>query len=92
MCRTAYFQGISALFVGWQALSRYLSVRFGNRSEGILAAARNRADVSLARASRYLRRKGVNNVHRFLRPVRMNDQIGKALSKWVIDFEEGLNV
>ena len=75
----------------WERLQRYLERRFGQRCERILAVARRLANLSLRRASRYLRRKGVNNVHRFLVSLRMNREIEKALLEWSIKFGEAMN-
>ena len=75
----------------WGALSRHLNGRFGLRGEAILAAVRDKDDVSLARGSKYLRRKGVNNVHRFLEPLRVNRSVEEALIRWSFQFQEGVN-
>jgi hypothetical protein len=75
----------------WNRLRRYLEYRFGHRGETILGVARRLANLSVRRASRYLRRKGVNNVHRFLVPLRMNMEIEKALIEWSIKFGEAMN-
>lgn len=75
----------------WNRLRRYLERRFGQRCEAIMRVARRLADLSVRRTSRYLRRKGVNNVHRFLVPLRMNTKIDKALIEWAIKFEEAMN-
>ena len=78
--------------IRWKALGRYLQARDTGDADTIIREAHERAEVSLNRALKYLRRNGVLNTHRFLRPMQINDSIQKALTKWAIDFHGGLNV
>jgi hypothetical protein len=75
----------------WEALEKYLTRRFGQQGMNILEQARAKARVSLRSATRFLRRKQVNNVHRFLVPMRINKAIDAALTKWEIDFHDDWN-
>jgi hypothetical protein len=75
----------------WEALAKYLTRRFGQQGMDILEQARAKARVSLRSATRFLRRKRVNNVHRFLVPMRINKAIRAALTKWEIDFHNDWN-
>jgi hypothetical protein len=73
----------------WEALKSYLRHRFGQQGNELFEEARRRAHVSLQRTGRYLRRKGVNNVHRFLVPMRINDAVHDALLDWGNEFQDG---
>jgi hypothetical protein len=75
----------------WEALAKYLTRRFGQQGEEILEQARAEALVSLSSATQFLRRKRVNNVHRFFVPMRINKAIDAALTKWQVDFHEDWN-
>jgi len=77
--------------VNWRSLNNYLRQRFGRRRETILETARSEARVSLRAVSRFLRDSGVNNVHRFLIPMRVNKEIDQALTKWALDFCDYFN-
>jgi len=67
--------------IDWDALSEYLS-RKGLPAETIIREARSRAK-SLGRALGYLRSDvGLCNVHRFLRPLRINSTIEQQLRAW----------
>jgi hypothetical protein len=77
--------------VNWRSLNRHLRDRFGPRSEAILETARSKARFSLCAVSRFLRDSGVNNVHRFLIPIRLNKKIDQALTKWALDFSDYFN-
>jgi hypothetical protein len=77
--------------VRWQALQRYLERRSGQDSAAVLQQARAKACVSLQSVTAFLRRKQVNNVHRFLAPMRINEAIGAALTKWEMDFHDDWN-
>lgn len=69
--------------VAWGRLRRHLFRRFGKASGlHVFRATLDRA-YSLHRACRYLRQQGVNNVHRFLRPMSsFNRQLHEALERW----------
>jgi hypothetical protein len=69
----------------WTHLGRHLANKIGNKSDGVIAAARRRTG-SLLRLQHYLRRKGVFNTHRFLVPRAINKDVWRALSKWTRQF------
>ena len=75
-------------FVGvrWENLKTYLDRRFGADGRVISEEARRRAEISLRRATRFLSRKGVPNVHRFVRPLRMNRGVQIAMRGWAERF------
>ena len=66
-------------------LHRHLANKIGARSDGVIAGARRRA-TSILRLMRYLRRKGVSNTHRLLLPLAINKDVGRALNKWIRQF------
>jgi hypothetical protein len=70
------------VFVSWLALKRYLKRRFGTKGEEIYVEAQSRSQLSLRRAMRYLARQGVTNVHRFLIPSAVDDEIKRGLNRW----------
>lgn len=73
--------------IDWKRLRRHLRRKYGNeRAEQILASARKR-DSSIRRVTRYLRRKGLLNVHRFYRPLPINKEIKRALERWSTDYD-----
>jgi hypothetical protein len=72
----------------WRALRCYLTRRFGKRGSKMFDDARATAAISLRAAARLLRTSGVNNVHRFLVPMRINDAIDDALTQWSLDFKD----
>jgi len=73
--------------VCWNKLEAHLQRRFGNSARAALAETRRlRDEVSLRDAMRFLSGKGVMNPHRFLRPLRVNDQIKSALRRWAKRF------
>ena len=68
--------------LNWWALETYLVRTFGCAvAETFLREARRRADLSLAYATRFLRKK-VKNVHRFLIPMSINDRVETVLLAW----------
>jgi hypothetical protein len=71
----------------WKKLGLHLAKKKGENAQSILAGARRRAK-SMRRVTRYLRRKGIQNVHRFLVPLAINDKIERALKKWALQFEK----
>jgi hypothetical protein len=75
----------------WEVLAKYLTRRFKQQGIDILEEARAKARVSLRSATRFLRRKRVNNVHRFLVPMHINQAIHAALTRWEIDFHNDWN-
>jgi hypothetical protein len=72
----------------WAALKRYLKRRLGRRGSELFNEARAKAAISLQAAARFLRTSGVNNVHRFLVPMRINEEMDSALTKWSLDFKD----
>ena len=72
----------------WEALRTYLRRRFGTEGNTIARMAKQKAGISLRRASGFLRRKGIRNVHRFLVSMRINRAVKKALTKWATKFRE----
>lgn len=72
----------------WPALRRYLTHRLGRLGCRVLDEARAKATISLRAAAYFLRRSGVNNVHRFLVPMRINEAMDSALTKWSLDFKD----
>jgi hypothetical protein len=77
--------------VDWEALKGYLLRRHGSRGMTIWHGARAKARISLRRVTRFLRRKGVTNVHRFLMPMSINKSVDEALTSWLLDFREAWN-
>jgi hypothetical protein len=74
--------------IDWLSLARYIERRFGQQSDTILHRARRKARVSLSAVSRFLRKTGVNNVHRFLTPMKINKSIDEALTTWSLHFRD----
>lgn len=70
----------------WDHLRRHVANKMGDRSDRVIAGARQRRD-SLLRLQRYLRRKGVFNTHRFLVPRAINKDVTRALERWAREFE-----
>ncbi len=67
----------------WRDLRRHLFAKFGRtKARAIYRGARQRS-VSLHKLSRYLRKKGILNVHRFLAPLSsLNRKLSSALERW----------
>jgi hypothetical protein len=72
----------------WKWLRQHLSKRFAEESSRIIAKAKRRA-TSLQRVRRYLHRHGTANVHRFLVPMAVNEEVRRALDRWARDFKKG---
>ena len=72
----------------WKRLEQHLSRRPADESSRIITGAKRRA-ASLQRVRRYLHKHGVVNIHRFLVPLAMNDEIRRALDRWARHFKEG---
>jgi hypothetical protein len=73
--------------IDWNRLRTYLKRKYGKeQAKEILASARKRKS-SIRRVTRYLRRQGVLNVHRFYRPLPINKEIKRALKKWSTDYD-----
>jgi hypothetical protein len=77
--------------VDWKALKRYLARRDGPQGMAIWRRARAKAQISLRSVTQFLRRKGVINVHRFLKPLSINRMIDEALTTWLLDFRDAWN-
>lgn len=69
----------------WERLGQYLTSRFGDQAERMIAEAKRRA-ASLPRLRSYLTRRGVPNGHRFLVPLEINTNIKRALNDWARRF------
>jgi hypothetical protein len=71
----------------FKALGRHLRRRFGERGDVLLEQTRARSTESLHSAMAHLRRRGVHNAHRFLRPMtRINAALERAIDEWAKDF------
>jgi hypothetical protein len=80
----AHFQFVG---VRWDKLRVYLAKKFGQQEgERIVEEARERAESSVHTATRYLSRRGVANVHRFVSPLRLNRRLQKAIQCWAKKF------
>jgi hypothetical protein len=77
--------------IDWLSLERYIDRRFGQQGGTILQRARREARVSLSAVNRFLRKTGVNNVHRFLTPMKINKTIDEALTTWSLNFRDQWN-
>jgi len=71
----------------WERLKEYLTRNLGDEGNRVNAGAGRRAD-SMRRVRRYLLRKGVVNLHRFLVPLAINDEVRRALDRWARQFKE----
>ncbi len=72
----------------WNRLEQYLSKTFGDEGRRITAGAKCRSS-SLQRVRRYLKRKGIVNVHRFFTPLAINEKAHRALEQWAHQFKKG---
>ena len=73
--------------IRWRKLEAYLLRRFGTSGRTVLAETRRiRDEISLRDAMVFLSAKGVMNPHRFLRPLRLNEEIKSALRLWAKRF------
>jgi hypothetical protein len=71
----------------WEKLARYLAQRFGSQGANIIEETRRRRNErSLSAAIRFLSAKDVPNAHRFLRPLKINNEIRFALRSWAERF------
>jgi hypothetical protein len=88
VARAFYPAHIRFVTIDWRKLARYLRKKNG-KEEGrrILRKAQKRA-ASIRRVTRYLRRKGVTNVHRFYLPLEINNDVERALEDWATRFED----
>jgi len=72
----------------WGRLEQHLRSRPADEFSRIMAGAKRRA-ASLQRVRRYLNKHRVANVHRFLVPLAMNEQVSRALDRWARHFKKG---
>jgi hypothetical protein len=70
----------------WSRVNRYWARNHGDQGTLVTGRARERS-TSLQRLSRDLKRKGVVNVHRFLVPLRLNEDVRRALKEWARHFK-----
>jgi len=75
----------------WKAVRAYLRRRFGTRGNAITRTTKLKATISLRNATRFLRRKGVRNVHRFLVSMGINRAVEEALANWSMIFQDYFN-
>ena len=73
----------------WRRLRRYLIRRFGRLSGLRMWKRVKRLSKSIHRAARYLRRRGVVNVHRFMKPLAINTDVRHSFSTWTTQFKKG---
>jgi hypothetical protein len=72
--------------IDWRRLRTHVEKKYGKEHAAkILASARKR-ESSIHRVTRYLRRRGILNVHRFYRSLSINKQIKRALERWSADY------
>jgi hypothetical protein len=81
-------QEFSFVRVDWKTLDVYLNKK-GTRGKEIAAEARARY-TSLQRLLRYLRKSGVNNPHRFLRVMKKDELIRRAIDAWCRSMSPGI--
>ena len=73
--------------VDWARLQQYLSRKPGDEGSRIISGARRRSG-SLQKVRRYLTKKGVVNIHRFLVPLTLNEEVSRALDRWARYFKK----
>ncbi len=83
--KTIYPRHLLFVRINWQRLEKYLLRRFGCKGKQLLANCARHA-TSLHEVRRYLRRKGVLNIHRFFSPLVVNKEIDRALHRWALSF------
>jgi hypothetical protein len=71
----------------WRRLKRYLAKNLGDESDRVITGVKRRV-ASLRWLRRYFSRKGVVNVHRFLVPLALNDEVNRALNSWAHHFKK----
>jgi hypothetical protein len=72
----------------WKRLKQYLARNFIAGEGGLVIAGARKRAASLQRLRRYFSRKGIVNVHRFLVPLPLNEQVSRALSRWARHFKK----
>jgi hypothetical protein len=87
VAREFYPGHIRFVDINWPKLAIHMRRKFGkDEAKMILRGAQKRA-ASIRRVARYLRRKGVTNVHRFYRNLEINKDVQRALEDWAVRFE-----
>jgi hypothetical protein len=72
--------------VDWKRLRQHLS---NNLDEGKQASVEARkCAASLRQVRRYLKKRGIVNFHRFLVPMPVNEEVGRALERWARHFKK----
>jgi hypothetical protein len=66
----------------WKSLRLYLIRKFGDTTGMATFRGARRRRKSIHTLCRFLRRKGIPNVHRFLRPLKLNQKLRDALDAW----------
>jgi len=84
---TVYPKHLQFVEFDWERLEQYLSGRPSVESSRIIAGAKRRA-ASLRKVRRYLTRNGVVNIHRFLFPLALNEEVSLALDRWARHFKK----
>jgi hypothetical protein len=69
--------------ISFRRLERHLLRKFGEDGQVLLVETRLRAAKSLRLALSFLKRNGIANPHRFLHPLRLNDELKAALRSWL---------
>jgi hypothetical protein len=85
-----YPKHVQFVALDWNRLERHLSRKSGDEDGRIIAGARRRG-TSLRRVRRYLKNNGVLNLHRFLVPLAVNEQVSRALDRWAQHFKREFN-
>jgi len=84
---TVYPKHLQFVEFDWRRLEQHLSKKRADESSRIIAGAKRRA-ASLQKVRRYLHKHGVANVHRFLVPLAMNEEVSRALDRWARNFKK----
>lgn len=71
----------------WGRLEQHLNRGPSDDGSRIIAGAKRRA-ASLRRVRHYLTRNGVVNIHRFLVPLALNEEVSRALDRWARHFKK----
>ena len=85
--RAIHPKHVSFADLDWKKLQLYLARTKIPNQQSILKGALKRA-TSIRRVTRYLGRRGIPNVYRFLVPLKINKTVEHALEKWALQFEE----
>jgi hypothetical protein len=85
---TVYPKHLQFVEFDWRRLEQHLTRRPADESRRIIAGAKRRA-ASIRRVRRYLQEHRVSNIHRFLAPLAMNEEVSRALDRWARHFKKG---